>query len=146
MRMPKAAIAAILALPLLVSGAAVAQDPAGDPARPVFALPPVTTFQALVDRPLFNPARKGGAEPAGQQPANISVGPTGSFRLIGIAGDGGRAVALLRDESSGEQFRLLAGDSVAGWRIVGIVDGSLELAAGGQTRRVPPGEALPAQP
>lgn len=114
---------------------------------PVFDLPPADTFNAMVERPLFSPVRRGDPAAAATLASTVQAAPAGGIRLIGIAGDEtGRAVVLLRDEKNGGQFRVLAGESFGGWRVGRLVDGMIELTAGGQTHRLPPGELLPVIP
>lgn len=128
----------VVAMILAGPGAAAAQD---RPA-PGFALPPADTFDALVKRPLFDPARRSPPDAARDGGAT----PTGSLRLVGIAGDGGRTVALLRDDSTGRQFRLLEGDLIEGWRIDGLRDGKLIISGKAGPRTLSPGAVLPPRP
>ena len=96
-----------------------AQEPA-----PVFALPPLEEFNAVVERPLFTPDRRPPQNaPAAEAPAaNVDQG--GSEQqvvLVGTAMDqGNRTVAILNDVSQGIQFRVRVGDQVGGWTIKAI--------------------------
>jgi len=127
-----------LAALLLSAPPALAQTPQ----RPV--MPPEEVFTDLVERPLFNPDRRGRPE-APPEPAGTVA--TGSFVIVGLAGTGqGRAVAVLRQEETGQQLRVLTGDQVNGWRVERIARGRLEISAGGETRSLAVAERLPAPP
>lgn len=130
----------ILMVAMILVGPCAA--PAQDRPPPVFELPPADTFDALVKRPLFDPARRSQPEP----PRDGGTTSTGTLRLVGIAGDGGRTVALLRDDATGRQFRLMEGDLIEGWRIDGLRDGKLEISGKSGTRTLAPGAVLPSRP
>jgi len=75
----------------------------------------VADLGAEISVPLFAPSRS--VVPSGAEPATPPAPPP---QLAGIVLGGGRAVALIKSANGGETLMLHAGDSVDGWRIVGI--------------------------
>jgi hypothetical protein len=97
-------------------------------------LPPLDSFSAMVERPLFAPDRRAAADPR--------AAAAGVPRLLGIARDArGRAVALIGTD--GRTLRALPDERIGGWRLVAVRRGGIDLAAGERRRSVAVGEALP---
>lgn len=117
-------------LALLTAGPALAQSDD--------ALPPLSAFPAIVERPLFVPSRQGAA------PATApSAAASGERRLIGTMRRGGQRVALLL-LVDGTSRSLSPGDELDGWRLLSVEPGAALLAAADGTRlRLPVGGSLP---
>ena len=117
----------------LAAGSAAAQD-----AEPVFSLPPLEDFSAIVDRPLFSPDRRAPADVGETAPAAASEPSGDGERQIVLAGtatdQSERAVAILHDVSQGIQFRVWVGDQVEGWTVKAIKPRTMVL--GTPTREV----------
>lgn len=129
----RALLHALALLPVLLPGQAGAE------------LPPLDSFSALLERPLFAPDRRGVPE-AGRGAAGQAVAG-GALRLLGIAIDPrGHQVALLGRDGNAPPIRALVGDQIDGWRIESVLADGIVAAAGAQRHRVALGERLPAAP
>lgn len=113
------------------------------------ALPPATSFSAMVQRPLFSPLRKPSEpvivaveyipeediEPAAgseipEEPTEPAISLVGSLRRHG------ETLALIMRDDGEFVEAIRSGDEINGWRVVGISDTSLDLEAGGEHRRL----------
>jgi hypothetical protein len=137
----------------ILSGSVPATGQAEPTSLPDFNLPPRDWFSASTDRPLLSPNRRRSESVTGEPAAAIAAVPgtgvdnSGSFRLLGLVSGGkGRAVALVRDDHAGRQFRLAPGDGVNGWIVQQIDRRSITLTAGPVTQQVRIGDALPQRP
>jgi len=135
MRRLAIAIAAAVVLPACAARAEV----------PRFDLPPADAFGALAARPPFSPERRAAPEaPPAEAAATVAAG---SFVVVGVAGEaGGRAVAVLRREDTGQELRVAAGDRVNGWRVARVGAGTLVLEAAGREHTAAVAERLPPPP
>lgn len=114
--------ALLLGLPLLVAAEPLA-GAGGHRVRPL-APPPLPPLAAIWRRPLFAPA----GDPAL---------PEDAPDLLGIAGRIDQdAVAMVRADDGGTRT-LRPGDSVDGWRLVGLAVDAASFVRGTQTVRVP---------
>lgn len=130
-----ALLGAVLIRELLVPAGAVAPDSAPatvargeddvatqrEPVTP----PPIASFSALLERPLFSPGRQMAAapaapltEPAAPLPVPAALVPTRLAQsLLGVARVEGRSVVLLRGANAGV-IRLGPGAVIDGWTLV----------------------------
>ena len=110
------------------------------PLKPVVAptlavLEPLEAYEALMQRPLFNPGRVPDPRPAASA-AVVAVGAgatgdVGQYTLVGIAGDARTRVALVR-KSDGEVVTVKSGDILDGW-LVGTIDArGVSISGGGR--------------
>jgi len=114
------------------SGAAQAEGTAD------FALPPLSSVTAIVERPLFTPERRGAVASAPAAPA--VQGPDG--RLLGIALRQGRAHALL--STGGATRTLVPGQEAGGWLFVSADRRAAQFKApDGRVLRLTIGDHLP---
>ena len=101
--------------PWVAPPAPTVRPPAGPPERAAVstlpALPPMNSFSAIVDRPLFSPSRR---------PAQNSPGPAGPavesrYRLLGVLNVGARKKAFVADGT--RRVEVFEGDMLDGWRV-----------------------------
>ena len=83
---------------------------AGAPTPELAALPAITSYAAIVERPLFAPSRR----PA---PGVSVIGPSveSRYRLIGIVSSGGKRKAFIADGA--RHSEIAEGDSLDGWMV-----------------------------
>lgn len=124
---PRRGLSPLYAVPLWLVAMPVA---AGE-----FTLPPLDTFTATVERPLFTPGRRPpAAVPVPLEEAPVVEEAVSLYRLVGlIAEGGGRAVALLREGDSHGEIRVRPGETVAGWTVERIGGGEMTLSRDGET-------------
>jgi hypothetical protein len=133
--MPKCAhVWPVLVLMLFAgsAGFATAQE-----AHPVFALPPLSELDAIVDRPLFSQDRRPHEAPPTDASTTRNESPSADRKIVlaGTATDqSARAVAILHDVAQGVQFRVWVGDEVQGWTVKAIKPRTLVL--GTETQEV----------
>jgi len=82
------------------------------PAAGQFKMPPMKTFQATLDRPVFSPSRrpKAGA-------AVVATSQDLAVTLTGISGTSTRPVANLVPQDGGDSVQLRQGQSYRGWTL-----------------------------
>jgi len=103
-----------------------------------FALPPLSSVTAIVERPLFTPERRGAVASAPAAPAVQA--PDG--RLLGIALRQGRAHALL--STGGTTRTLVPGQEADGWLFVSADRRAAQFKApDGRVLRLAIGDHLP---
>jgi hypothetical protein len=127
-------------LPLPSEGPARAPRPAPAPglvAEAELAMPPLESFRATVERPLFvatrSPAR-----------AIVETGGDlilGRYRLTGVVIARDRTTVLVRPATGGKVIRLEQGQELDGWKVTTISPDHIVLAAGGREQRIPLGGA-----
>jgi hypothetical protein len=93
------------------------------------ALPPLATYDAIVERPLFSPSRRA---PPGVAAA---TGPSinSRYRLLGILASGPRRKAFLADGA--RRIEITEGETLDGWTVKQIAQDRVLLAS-------PAGEAV----
>lgn len=103
-----------------------------------FALPPLSSVTAIVERPLFAPERRGAFASAPAAPAVQGL----DGRLLGIALRQGRAHALL--STGGTTRTLVPGQEVGGWLFVSADRRAAQFKApDGRVLRLAIGDRLP---
>jgi hypothetical protein len=107
----------------------LATAPASAPAPALAALPPLTSFSAIVERPLFSPSRR---PPPG---ANATAGPlvASRYRLLGVLATGPKKRAFLADGA--RRIDVAEGERLDGWTVKQIGADSVRLTS-------PDGEAV----
>lgn len=127
-----------LLLAPLLPGVAMAQSAAD------YTLPPLSTLTAILERPLFDPDRRGPA--AGEPPATVPAPASpGGDRLLGLVRRGGQALALL--SLGGATLGLAPGQEAGGWRLTAIDrDAATFQAPDGRSLRLTVGARLPSLP
>jgi general secretion pathway protein N len=94
------------------------------PAAPtVAALPPLTSFAAIVERPLFAPTRR--PDPARTGPAGPAIETR--YRLLGLMSAGRDRKALIADGA--RRFELKEGDALDGWTVTHVEQDRLVLSS-----------------
>lgn len=102
---------------------------------PVFALPPLDSFTAIVERPLFSPSRRQIDDSVeGDNPGDVvAETPPAALVLVGLtSGAEGRAVAVLRNSADASEFQVWIGDTIGGWQVSAIQPRALHLSAAGE--------------
>ncbi|GAB6066757.1 hypothetical protein JCM13664_00750 [Methylothermus subterraneus] len=118
-------------------------------------LPPMETFSAFVDRPLFVEGRKPLPEEAETAADARAEQEPPKFRLTGIivTPETGQ-ILLLQDPSNNKTLRFKPEELIDGWRVAELKDDQVVLQRGGQTqilklikpRPLPPPAARPHPP
>lgn len=138
-------LAAATAWPWLVppvpSVRPLAPAPASAPAPAVAALPPLASYAAVVERPLFSPSRR---PPPG---ASAIQGPSieSRYRLVGIVATGPKRKAFIAE---GTQRRQIApGDTLDGYNVSEIGEDRVKLTSpsGEAVLKLAPAAAEPAK-
>jgi general secretion pathway protein N len=121
-----ALLVALAAWPWLPQGPA-AQAPAAAAQNPLpgaaLDLPPLASFAAIADRPLFTPSRRPNAAVKGLASAAFVA----RYRLLGLVTTGERRIALLADGSRIVEMK--EGDALEGWSIKRIEPDRLVLSS-----------------
>ncbi len=87
--------------------------------RPIVA-PPIPDYAAILQAPIFSPDRKPGED----EDSAPGAGALDGFTALGVATGRGFATALFKS-SDGVVTTLHLGDSVKGWRLVGVESAKL---------------------
>lgn len=125
---------------IVVTNAALAEPPDKPQAKPpliAFDPVPIDAFNAVFDRPVFNPDRApfaGGApEPgADNDPAERSSGG-GQSRLVGIVISNNTRIALFEGATGARPVRVKQGGRHQGWTVQKILSDQVVLERGGKT-------------
>lgn len=109
---------------LLVPGAGPARGVAGAaiPDRP--EAPPLESFAAVVERPLFTASRR--PPPSGPEPGDDSL-LLGRYRLSGVVVTPTRRIVLLREASSGRTLSVAQGERVDDWLVADVTQARIVL-------------------
>lgn len=106
-----------------------------------YVLPPLETFTAVVERPLFSPTRRmpnpppEADAPVAEAPSAEPSGPAEpELRFFGTVTQGGVAAALVTFPSTSEVARLRPGDMVGDWQVISVDRNKLELGLGDDRR------------
>lgn len=131
-------------------GTSAPAGPAGPVRTPPIAqeegpfLPPLSSFQAIENRPLFRADRRRPAvvveqpiQPTTETPVT-SDRPPDVIVVSVVTGPNGRSAATIRQ--AGETRRVYAGDTVDGWRIDAIRPDGVEVSRDRERWALPVGE------
>jgi hypothetical protein len=91
------------------------------------ALPPISAYAEVTERPLFSPSR----QPAPPEAAQEDLGNSSAFTLLGIVISEGERMALIEHGKPGVIARLKEGQAVEGWRVQTIEADRVILEHGG---------------
>ena len=106
---------------------AAADTPPPDPA--IADLPPLASFRAVFERPLFSPSRRPPAD--GKAPV-LGIGIAERYRLLGLLTAGQARRALLAEGT--RRFEVAEGAALDGWTVVRIEQDRVVLSSpGGET-------------
>lgn len=108
-------------------------------AAPVPAFASREHFRPIVERVLFDPARRpsaAGAAPAAAAPRVPGQAAGAQLTLTGVLIRPGRAMALLRLGDSPELIRLERGASLDEWQLVDVREDRVTLRSGARTREL----------
>jgi general secretion pathway protein N len=100
-----------------------ATPPVAPAASPVATLPPLASFAATVERPLFSPSRR----PAANAPAAAAPGAESRYRLLGIVASGPKKTAFIADGARRAEIGI--GDAFDGWTVKEIGQNRVTLAS-----------------
>jgi hypothetical protein len=92
-----------------------------------FSMPPIDSFEAILQRPIFSPTR---SPSDGDAPTQEVVSGEFSFVLKGIVIGTKEGVALFRPGGGGKVVRVLEGGRLAGWTVVSIEPNQVTLSRG----------------
>jgi hypothetical protein len=90
------------------------------------AMPEKARFSAIVERPLFLPARRPPSEKA-----VAAATPTPDFSLFGVVISTGEPLALVKPDAGGEPFRVRQGEEISGWTVDRIESDRIVIRQGG---------------
>ena len=93
---------------------AAASPPAQTTAPPLPSLPPLASYAAIVERPLFSPSRRPAVG------ARAALGPSieSRYRLVGIIAAGPKKKALVAEGA--RRVEIAEGDTLDGWTVTTI--------------------------
>lgn len=118
-----------------------ATDTAAEQPPAPYVMPPLESFTAVVERPLFSPTRRMPNPPpevdtpVAEAPAAEPSGPAEpELRFFGTVTQGGVAAALVTFPSTSEVARLRPGDMVGDWQVISVERNKLELGLGDDRR------------
>jgi hypothetical protein len=119
----------------------LATPPAAAAAPTLAALPPLASFAAIVERPLFSPSRR----PAANAPAAAAPAAESRYRLVGIVASGTKKTAFIAD--NGRRAQIGVGDAFDGWTVKEIGQDRITLASpsGEMVLKLKPAPAEPAK-
>lgn len=127
------------------------EKPASPTALPpveVFKLPPLSSFGATLERPVFSRNRRS------KKDAPVVVSQDLALKMQGVAGPEAERRAILIPEGGGDALRLREGEEYQGWTVSEIGEKHVVFLRGDQKQRLDvnfkekpkPGRARPAQP
>jgi hypothetical protein len=111
--------------PVEASGRAADAADAASSAPAIADLPPLTTFRAVFERPLFAPSRR---PPADRAPV-LGVGVAERYRLLGLVTAGEARRALLAEGA--RRFEIAEGAALDGWIVARIEQDRVVLSSPG---------------
>jgi hypothetical protein len=134
--------------PVEASGRAADAADAASAAPAIADLPPLTTFRAVFERPLFTPSRRPPTDPA----PIPGIGVAERYRLLGLVTAGQTRRALLAEGT--RRFEIAEGATLDGWIVARIEQDRVVLSSpsGGAELRLqrtsgnPVGPAAPEMP
>lgn len=103
-------------VPIAAAGGEAAPLPAL-PDQPSFTMPPLDTFAAVVERPLFSPTRR----PPEEGTVTIDVSePELEITLVGVIISAEEQIAIIKPKDGSRLARLSLGDDYQGWTLDSI--------------------------
>ena len=120
----------------------LAATPVSAPAPALAPLPPLTSFAAIVERPLFSPSRRAPPGATGALGASIES----RYRLIGIVATGPKKKAFVAEGA--RRLEIAAGDTLDGWTVSEIGQDRVRLTspAGEAALKLAPAAEPPKKP
>lgn len=101
----------------------LAAPPAGAPAPALAPLPPLASFTAIVERPLFSPSRR----PPPGATAALGASIESRYRLIGIVVTGPKKKAFVAEGA--RRLEIVEGDILDGWTVTEIGQDRVRLTS-----------------
>jgi hypothetical protein len=102
------------------------------PTSGTFALPPLQSYAAVTERPLFTPSR----HPATTQTSSRPASESSAIVLTGIVIAGDDKVALVADTNAGSLARYREGQTIGGWTLVTIQQDHIVIERGATRREI----------
>lgn len=129
-------------VPPIPAARPLAPPPANAPATILAPLPPLASYGAIVDRPLFSPARR--PPPGAEAGSGVSI--ESRYRLLGVVANGPRRTALIADGA--QRREITVGDVIDGWTVKEIGPDRVDLSspAGEAALKLKPAAAEPQKP
>jgi hypothetical protein len=115
--------------PQAAPGRATAAADTPPPPPAIADLPPLATFRAVFERPLFSPSRR---PPADEATPVLGIGIAERYRLLGLLTAGQARRALLAEGA--RRFEVAEGAALDGWTVTRIEQDRVVLSSpGGET-------------
>jgi general secretion pathway protein N len=118
--------------PAGAASATSAQQATVPPTSGTFALPPLQSYTAVTERPLFTPSR----HPATTQTSSRPASESSAIVLTGIVIAGDDKVALVADTNAGSLARYREGQTIGGWTLVTIQQDHIVIERGATRREI----------
>jgi hypothetical protein len=97
-----------------------------DPSTTSYKLPPLQSFSAITDRPLFSQSRR----PPAAQPSTTSIGSASSFVLAGVIITHGSREVMIQHGKPPTIAHLQQGQTIEGWTVTAIDEDRVLLDSG----------------
>ena len=110
--------------PASAPGLSAEVSEAAPPAQAIADLPPLATFSAVFERPLFSPSRR---PPPDEKVPALDGGVAARYRLLGLLTAGETRRALLAEGS--RRFEIAEGAALDGWIVARIEQDRMVLSS-----------------
>lgn len=104
--------------------------------------PGFETFDLLLKRNIFDPARRPNMPEQAEKPVYVAPPRKEYLALLGVLICGGESVAFFEDTSGGSGKQIRAGDEIAGFRVLGVATDRIRLEKAKQQQELPVGWQL----
>ena len=101
-----------------------AAPPPAAPAAAPAPLPPLASYKAVVERPLFSPSRRA---PPGAAATALAPSIESRYRLVGVMGTGAKHRAFVADGP--RRLQIVEGDLLDGWTVRQIAQDRVILSS-----------------
>jgi len=104
--------------------------------------PRFETFDLLLKRNIFDPARRPNMPEQSARPVYVAPPRKEYLALLGVLICGGEAVAFFEETAGGSGKQVRAGDEIAGFRVLGVATDRIRLEKAKQQQELPVGWQL----
>jgi hypothetical protein len=118
------------------------EKPSDTKQEQVSTKPGFETFDLLLKRNIFDPARRPNMPERSERPVYVAPPRKEYLALLGVLICGGQAVAFFEDTAGGSGKQVRTGDEIAGFRVVGVATDRIRLEKAKQEQELPVGWQL----